>query len=44
MGEIHSDRLHFETRLTDDRNWYLDNYIKSGDSDKTLLNKQFLYQ
>jgi hypothetical protein len=43
IGETHGDRLLFETRLTDDGKWYLDNYINSGKSDKTLLNKKFLH-
>ncbi|MBT4498521.1 MAG: LamG domain-containing protein [Gemmatimonadetes bacterium] len=43
MGEPNSDRLLFETRLTDDGHWYLDTFISSGVSNRTLLNKGFLH-
>ncbi|MCK4919942.1 MAG: hypothetical protein KAS71_02785 [Bacteroidales bacterium] len=43
MGEIHGERLMFETRLTTDGYWYLDAYIQNGEVklamiDSTKLN------
>jgi hypothetical protein len=32
-----------ETRLTDDGQWYLDTYLKSGASDKTLMDEKLLH-
>ena len=43
LGSIDDDRLLFETRLTDDGQWYLDTYIKSGDSDCVLKSAKFLH-
>ena len=39
MGEASGDRMLIETRLTDDDEWYLDAFIKSGDSSHTLIDK-----
>ena len=43
VGQAHGDRVLFETRLTADDQWYLDTFIRSKDSDSTLLNKEFLH-
>ncbi len=42
-GQIHGERILFETRLTDDGHWYLDTFISSGESNCTLLNEGFLH-
>ncbi|MCX6143183.1 MAG: LamG domain-containing protein [Ignavibacteriales bacterium] len=39
MGEVNGERLMMETRLTAENQWYLDAYIKSGDSSKALMDK-----
>jgi hypothetical protein len=36
-------RLLFETRLTDDGQWFLDTYLKSGEAECTLLAKESLH-
>lgn len=43
MGEVDGDRMLIETRLTDDNQWYLDAFIKSGDSSKTLIDKNKIH-
>jgi hypothetical protein len=43
MGEVDGERLMMETRLTEDNQWYLDAYIKSGDSSKALIDKNKLH-
>jgi hypothetical protein len=44
MQEEGSDnRLLFETRLTDDGRWFLDTFLKSGESSATLLAKDSLH-
>jgi hypothetical protein len=43
MGEVNGDRMMLETRLTPDNQWYLDAYIKSGDSSKPLIDKNLLH-
>ncbi len=43
MGEVNGDRLMMETRLTEDNQWYLDAFIKSGDSSKPLIDKSLLH-
>lgn len=44
MQEEGSDnRLLFETRLTDDGRWFLDTFLKSGESSATLLAKESLH-
>ena len=43
MGQATSDRLLLETRVTDDDQWYLDAFIKSGDSSRTLIDKDKLH-
>jgi hypothetical protein len=39
MGEMSGERMMVETRLTPDDQWYLDAYIRSGDSSRTLIDK-----
>ena len=43
VGELDGDRMMVETRLTADNHWYLDAYIKSGDSSKALIDKSLLH-
>lgn len=43
MGEAAGDRLLLETRVMDDDQWYLDAFIKSGDSAQTLIDKNKLH-
>ncbi|MGA3243167.1 MAG: LamG domain-containing protein [Bacteroidota bacterium] len=43
MGEANGSRLLLETRVTDDDQWYLDAFIKSGDSSCTLIDKTKLH-
>jgi hypothetical protein len=43
MGEVDGERLMMETRLTEDNHWYLDSYIKSGDSSTALIDKNRLH-
>jgi hypothetical protein len=39
MGEVNGERVMMETRLTPDDLWYLDAYVRSGDSSRTLIDK-----
>lgn len=41
MGEIDGNRVLIETRLIDNNKWFLDTYIKSGESEITLYAKDF---
>ncbi len=43
MEEVDDHRVLVETRLTPDGHWFLDTFLKSGDSDCTLYAKQFLH-
>jgi hypothetical protein len=43
MGEIDGDRVLIETRLTEDNGWFLDTYIRSGESERTLYAINFLH-
>ena len=43
VGQAHGDRVLFETRLAADDQWYLDTFIRSKDSDCTLLNREFFH-
>jgi hypothetical protein len=43
MGEVNRDRMMLETRLTADDQWCLDAHIRSGDSARTLIDKQKVY-
>jgi hypothetical protein len=43
IGEINGDRIMIETRLTEDDQWFLDTYIKSDESERTLYAKTFLH-
>jgi hypothetical protein len=44
IGEINGDRLLVETRLTSDGKWFLDTYIQSGESQKTLIDPKLVHQ
>ena len=39
MGEVNGERVMMETRLTPDDQWYLDAYVRSGDSSRALIDK-----
>ncbi len=43
IGEADGDRVLIETRLTEDNRWFLDTFIKSGESERTLYAKHFLH-
>jgi hypothetical protein len=43
MGEVNGERMMLETRLTENDQWYLDAYIKSGDSSKALIDKSLVH-
>jgi hypothetical protein len=43
IGEIHGDRVLIETRTTRDGKWYLDTYIQSGESQKTLIGPELVH-
>jgi hypothetical protein len=43
MGEVNGERMMLETRLTEDGQWYLDAYIRSGDSSRALIDKSLLH-
>jgi hypothetical protein len=43
MGEVNGERVMMETRLTPDDQWYLDAYVRSGDSSRTLIDKTKLH-
>ncbi len=43
IGEVGGSRLLLETRVTDDDQWCLDAFIKSGDSSRTLIDKTLLH-
>ena len=43
MGEVNGERMMLETRLTSENQWYLDAYIKSGDSSKALIDNSKLH-
>ena len=43
LGEVNGDRVLFETRLTEDDQWYLDTFISSGESSRPLLNESHLH-
>ncbi|HTY35970.1 MAG TPA: LamG domain-containing protein [Bacteroidota bacterium] len=42
IGEVSGSRLLLETRVTDDQ-WYLDAFIKSGDSSRTLIDQKLTH-
>ncbi len=45
LQEDSSDnRILIETRLTDYNRWYLDTFIKSGETDRTLQDKQYTHR
>jgi len=37
------NRILIETRLTEDKHWFLDTFIRSGETDQTLYAEQFLH-
>jgi hypothetical protein len=43
IGECHGDRLLFETRLTDNGQWYLDTFIASGGSSQALMSRNYCH-
>jgi hypothetical protein len=43
MGEVNGDRMLIELRMTEESQWYLDAFIKSGDSSKALIDKSLLH-
>jgi hypothetical protein len=43
MGDARAERLLLETRVTDDDQWCLDAFLKSGDSSRTLIDKNKLH-
>jgi hypothetical protein len=43
IGEVNDDRVLIETRLTEDNKWFLDTFIKSGESERTLYAQDFLH-
>ncbi|MFB3906334.1 MAG: LamG domain-containing protein [Acidobacteriota bacterium] len=43
MQASEESRVLVETRLTDTNQWFLDTFIKSGESEKTLQSKQHLH-
>ena len=44
MQEANStERVMFETRLTDDDRWYIDTFIQSGEGNYTMLAKDFIH-
>lgn len=43
IGEVSGDRMLLETRVTDDGQWYLDTYIRSGSSQKALIDENLLH-
>ncbi len=43
IGEVQGNRVLIETRLTEDNRWFLDTFIKSGESERTLYAENFLH-
>jgi len=43
IGDIQGDRLLVETRTTRDGKWFLDTYIQSGESQKTLIDPALVH-
>jgi hypothetical protein len=43
MGDASGERLLLETRVTDDDQWCLDAFLKSGDSARTLIDRNKLH-
>ncbi|UCD36742.1 MAG: LamG domain-containing protein [Fidelibacterota bacterium] len=41
MGEVHGPRLLFELRVEENKWWYLDTFLSSGDSSKTMMNEGY---
>jgi hypothetical protein len=43
MGDARAERLLLETRVTDDDQWCLDAFLRSGDSSRTLIDRSKLH-
>jgi hypothetical protein len=43
LGEVNSDRVLLELRLTEDNQWYLDAYMKSGESFLTMVDTNLVH-
>jgi hypothetical protein len=43
MQEVDDHRVLVETRLTEDGHWFLDTFLKSGESERTLYASDFLH-
>lgn len=43
LEEVDDHRVLIETRLTQDGHWFLDTFLKSGDSERTLYAKEFIH-
>lgn len=43
FGEVQGNRVLIETRLTEDNRWFLDTFIKCGESERTLYAENFLH-
>jgi hypothetical protein len=43
MGDARGERLLLETRVTDDDQWCLDAFLRSGDSSRTLMDRNKLH-
>ncbi|HEX9971407.1 MAG TPA: LamG domain-containing protein [bacterium] len=43
IGEVQGNRVLIETRLTEDNKWFLDTFIKCGESERTLYAENFLH-
>ena len=43
IGDIDGDRLLIETRLTNDDQWFLDTFVLSGQSEKTLIDPKSVH-
>jgi hypothetical protein len=43
MGDAHGERLLLETRVADDDQWCLDAFLRSGDSSRTLIDRNKLH-
>jgi len=44
LQEVADHRVLIETRVTPDGHWFLDTFLKSGESERTLYAKEFLHE
>jgi len=44
LQEVDDHRVLIETRVTPDGHWFLDTFLKSGESERTLYAKEFLHE